>query len=50
MQTMVHITPVVIAETTTMAAYHQCSRKSSDMSDISDGWAQMSGERFHKFE
>ena len=28
----------------------QCSRKSSDTSDISDGLAQMSDERFNKFE
>ena len=29
---------------------NQCSWKSSDTSDISDGWAQMSDETFHKFE
>ena len=28
----------------------QCSQKSSDTSDISDGQAQMSDEKCHKFE
>ena len=33
-----------------MALLCQCSRKSLDMSDISDGNVQMSDERFHNFE
>ena len=39
----------ILTRTNNEKAHHSVGEKTSDRSDISDGWAQVSDGRFHEF-